>query len=81
MEIFFTYCSKQIKDEIKPNTYVVSEGANTMDIGRVSPQQQVPVVNMPFLSFVKIKVMMGNELPRHRLDAGLCYIFLIIKPH
>jgi len=39
----------KIKDEIKPNTYVVSEGANTMDIGRV---------------------MMGNELPRHRLDAG-----------
>jgi len=34
---------------ISPNTYVVSEGANTMDIGRV---------------------MLPNELPRHRLDAG-----------
>ena len=76
---------------------MVSEGANTMDIGRVSPQQALVVNNyiicMPWdlyfeilvflvsLDFVKIKVMMGNELPRHRLDAGLCYIFLIIKPH
>jgi len=39
----------KVASEIKPNTYVVSEGANTMDIGRV---------------------MMQNELPRHRLDAG-----------
>merc|ERR1712130_913138 len=39
----------KVAKEIKPNTYVVSEGANTMDIGRV---------------------MMRNELPRHRLDAG-----------
>lgn len=45
MEISFNCCSTQIKDEIKPNTYVISEGANTMDIGRVSPQQPLVVCN------------------------------------
>lgn len=39
------------------DSIIVSEGANTMDIGRT---------------------MLPNELPRHRLDAGLlqCYALL-----
>ena len=36
LEFIFQF-SLQVATEIKPNTYVVSEGANTMDIGRVGP--------------------------------------------
>ena len=43
--------SPQIAPLITPDTYVVSEGANTMDIGRVMMPNQVTISLEPILNF------------------------------
>ena len=56
---------------ITPDTYVVSEGANTMDIGRVMMPNQVAINLWLLLHFrTFVHASFSTQRARHRLDAG-----------